>query len=140
MKKVIALVLLSGCFTLKAFTQTKTTSEELLSDIITITDNKYKMDIYQLVTNADGTTMQVKAHSEAPQSVISRDQFVYYSTSIMSSTVDGYIPETSSVQDLDELIGNPDIEINLFMSKNGLQIETKGSSGTNRYTKKWDDY
>lgn len=140
MKKVIAAGLLCLCLSPEVFSQKKTTPEELLTDIVSVRDKKYSMDVYRLVTNEDGTSTQVKAHSEAPLDAISRDQFLYYSSIIMSQIIDDYTPETSTETDLDELIGNADIEINLFMTKNGLQVESKTLVGTTRFTKKWDDY
>src|ERR1700741_4688867 len=111
MKKVI--VSIAVVLSLNSFSQTKTTPEELMTDIVNVSDGKYKMDVYRLITNADNTTIQVKAHSDAPQSVISRDQFLFYATSIMHNIIDAMTPETSKSQDLDELIGNADIEINV---------------------------
>ena len=47
--------------------------------------------------------------------------------------IEGLSNESGGItENLDELIGNPDITINIYMSKNGYQVETKTTEGTNR--------
>jgi len=115
--------------------------KELLEDIVVITGGKYTATDYTLVTLADGSTLQVKYYGEAPAAnVISRDNFVaifsYITIEMLNTITEGQ--ETTST-DLEEIIGNPDVEINCFMNKTGVQIEVKGPEGSNRFTQTWSE-
>ncbi|MFA5971927.1 MAG: hypothetical protein WC780_06220 [Lentimicrobiaceae bacterium] len=115
--------------------------KELLEDIAVISEGKYTATDYTLLTLADGSTLQVKSYAEAPAAnVISRDNFVtffaYITIEVLNGMTEGQ--ETTST-DLEEIIGNPDVEINCFMNKTGVQIEIKGPEGTNRITQKWSE-
>lgn len=115
--------------------------KELLEDIAVISGGKYTATDFSLLTLADGSTLQVKSYAEAPAAnVISRDNFVtffaYITIEVLNGMTEGQ--ETTST-DLEEIIGNPDVEINCFMNKTGVQIEVKGPEGTNRFTQKWSE-
>lgn len=115
--------------------------KELLKDIAVISGDKYTATDYTLLTLADGSTLQVKSYGEAPAAnVISRDNFVtffaYITLEVLNGMTEGQ--ETTST-DLEEIIGNPDVEINCFMNKTGVQIEVKGPDGTKRITQKWSE-
>lgn len=115
--------------------------KELLEDIAVISGGKYTATDYTLLTLADGSTLQVKAYGEAPAAnVISRDNFVTFFAYITIEVLNGMSEgqETTST-DLEEIIGNPDVEINCYMNKTGVQIEVKGPEGTNRITQKWSE-
>lgn len=118
------------------------TQDELLEDIVTVVDNKFTASDYTLLKLSDGTsTLQIKSYAEAPSSgIISRDNFVLFFTNITMTIIEGLSNESGGItENLDELIGNPDITINIYMSKNGYQVETKTTEGTNRITQKWTD-
>ena len=118
------------------------TQDELLEDIVTVVDNKFTASDYTLLIYRDGTsTLQIKSYAEAPSSgIISRDNFVLFFTNITMTIIEGLSNESGGItENLDELIGNPDITINIYMSKNGYQVETKTTEGTNRITQKWTD-
>ena len=108
MKKAITTILFCALFATQMFSQTSTTEEELKTDLVTIADGKYKMDILRLITD-NGKSIQLKAHSECTQTAISRDNFVFMTTNLIFKMIDDLTPETAVSSDLDELIGNPDI-------------------------------
>ena len=116
--------------------------KELLKDVVVISGDKYTATDFNLLSLSDGTTtFQIKSYAEAPVSVISRDNFVAFFTVIVYEMINGLTEDKDAKQtDLEEIIGNPDVEINLFMNKTGVQIEVKGSNGTNRVTQKWSDF
>lgn len=138
MKKLV--ILFAGILlSINAFSQDY--QKELLKDIAVITGGKYTATDFTLLTLADGSTLQVKSYAEAPAAnVISRDNFVtffaYITLEVLNGMTEGQ--ETTST-DLEEIIGNPDVEINCFMNKTGVQIEVKGPDGTNRITQKWEE-
>jgi len=138
MRKDLLKFLFCVLLSTQLFSQVKTTPEELKADVVKITDGIYKMDVLRLITS-NGLSTQVKAHSECAQTAISRDNFIFYTTSILFKVLDELTPEGAKHSDLDELIGKPDYEINLFMGKNGLQLEFISDKGTERKTIKWDD-
>jgi hypothetical protein len=47
--------------------------------------------------------------------------------------------EGASTQDLDEPIGNVDLVINFYFSKNGIQVETKSGDAVDRKTMAWNE-
>ncbi|MDX2128495.1 MAG: hypothetical protein SFU91_05610 [Chloroherpetonaceae bacterium] len=114
----------------------------LMKDMVAIESGKYKTTGYSIITFSDGHTLQVKSYAEAPASgVISRDHFVALFSILAHSIGDEFTKgdEGAKSKDVDELIGNPDVVINCFMTKNGIQVEIKTNQGTNRQTMKWSD-
>lgn len=116
-------------------------TNDLLKDVVTISNGKMIANDYTLVTLTDGTTMQIKTHAEAPESgVISRDNFVTTFVTTTVETIDELVKdEDAEIVNLDEIIGNADVEINIFMTRNGYQLEVKTDEGTDRHTYKWDE-
>lgn len=117
--------------------------KEMLNDIVTIKDGKFTATNFNLLTLSDGsTTYQIKSYAEAPSTgLISRDNFVAIFTVIVYEMISNLSDDPESkTTDLEEIIGNPDVEINCFMNKSGIQIEIKGANGTNRVTQTWKDF
>jgi hypothetical protein len=114
--------------------------EQLLMDVVKTVGDKMVLEEYGIVSgvdeNGDEFTLQVKMYSEAPAvGVISRDNFVGFSMFV-------YVPIILVFGDyevIDEPIGNVDFEVNIYMSKNGIQAEVKDNmEGTsNRETMTW---
>jgi len=138
MKKSFILTLLATCITSFSVAQSIHKSEGLLSDIVKVNNDKYNIDILKIIQSGDNTS-QIKLHAESATNVISRDNFLYFSTLLFTTMVDGMIPEDGFTREIDELIGNADVVVNIYMTKNGLQIETIGAEGIKRTTKKWDE-
>lgn len=115
---------------------------ELLEDMVTISAGKMTADDYTLVTFSNTNTLQIKSYAEAPATgVISRDNFVSFFTYVIMEIINTMIAADpdATTKDMDEIIGNPDIVINCYMAKSGIQVETITSEGTTRNTMKWED-
>lgn len=137
-----------------------TSVEKLLEDVVTVENDKMTTEEFGLLSFpwAPGDKTQLRFYSEAPRSgLISRDNFVGITAVLQTSVLFGFAMEIKSatsaniesmsideVFDFDELdapIGNVDLEINVYMSKGGLQIEfvnTRANS-TERNTMTWKE-
>jgi hypothetical protein len=103
---------------------------------------KMIMEDFTLITLSNHSTLQLKSHGEAPATgVISRDHFVALFSHIITATIDDLTKadEGSTSQELEGIIGNPDISINVYMAKAGIQIEVKNGTEVNRSTMKWEE-
>ena len=126
------------CFAGQAQDYTK----RILTDMVRISNNKMMADDYNLIKKSDGSTLQVKCYGEAPATgVISRDIFVALFTELTVSMIDEMTKadEGATSQDLESIIGNPDIEINVYAAKAGIQVEIKAAGETKRNTVKWEE-
>lgn len=138
MKKTTTLLLLLISF----FAYSQNTKEILLNDLVKIEDSKFTITDYTLLSN-DTKTIQVKAYAEAPKSgLISRDYFIMIFSNILgqfiNETTDQYELKT---ENLNEIIGKPDIEINIYMANAGIQVEVNAiNQKTTRNTYKWSDF
>jgi hypothetical protein len=95
--------------------------------------------------------LQLKLHAEAPQGgVISRDNFVALTSQTLIVVFYGVYAQAYQVSALDFIqavdftdwaapIGAPDLELNLFMTDEGMQFEwVNTADGTrNRWTSTW---
>ncbi len=139
MKKTIFLIaiFLSSCV---LSTNAQNVSEKLLKDIVKIFNGKMTATDFTLLTSG-GKSIQIKAYGEAPaQGVISRDNFIAFFTALCTEMIAGMKTDPNDkTVDLDDIIGKADIEINVYMAKSGIQIETITSAGPNRVTMQWSD-
>lgn len=97
---------------------------------------------------------QLKLKSEAPATgVISRDNFVAFTAHIFITTLLVAMAEAYEVpvsdflkgfdyKELSAPIGTPDLEINLIMTRDGIQIELVNteSNQKSRFTETWDNF
>lgn len=84
---------------------------------------------------------QIKTYAVAPSDgTISRDNFVSIFTIMSNEIISGFFDEGFDSKDLDELIGNPDIVLNFFMTKSGIQMEITSEGETTRITSTWEDF
>jgi phage tail sheath gpL-like len=114
----------------------------LLKDMVKTANGKMTVEDFTLITLSNGNTLQVKSHGEAPATaVISRDNFVaLFSQTVTSITEEmTKADEGATTKDLDGIIGNPDVTVNVFVAKSGIQIEVKTGEEVNRSTVKWED-
>jgi hypothetical protein len=113
----------------------------LAKNIVTLAENKMSATDYTLLKQGDGSSMQIKTHAEAPAAgVMSRDNFVAMFSFMSYSVIDALKSgEGASTQDLDEPIGNVDLVINFYFSKNGIQVETKSGDAVDRKTMAWNE-
>ena len=121
--------------------------QELAEDMVTIKDDKMYIERYELLktTAEDGTVSntQVKLYSTSPTQVISRDNFVCITTMIYTLIIAEMLETVEfDIVEIDEPIGKVDMEINLYMTKEGFQIEVdlKTIGERTRETTKWSDF
>ena len=151
----IALFLLSSLVVAAAPVQAQEWREELLEEAVELRDGKMVIEEYGLVKIAfagyEASQFQVKLYSEAPATaVISRDNFVAMTammqlTILLNAFAEAYqVSATDFIKawDLTELeapIGTPDLEVNLYMTAEGMQIEVvnTASGERTRHTTTW---
>ena len=111
----------------------------LAKELVTIKAGKMVTDEYDLVKiNVPGyeaVQLQIKIHAEAPAvGLMSRDNFVATTTQVVVLTFFAVYAQVYKVNALDFIqavdftelaapIGTPDVELNLFMTNEGLQLE-----------------
>ena len=130
--------------------------KELLEEAVEVREEKMVIEEFGLLSipSAPDAGMQLRLYSEAPAAgVVSRDNLVAITTVLqttfllelaMSLAVN---PDVESLRDLydykelDEPIGNADLEINIYMSKGGLQMEFRDTrtNQTDRSTMTWKE-
>lgn len=142
MKKWILLVI---CFfsVLSAFSIDK---KELLSEEVVILKDKFTTTNFTLYTNKiSGESYQIKSYAEAPINIISRDNFIGYYCAVITMIELVILSETANLDNinftnLDEIIGSPDMIINIIMTKNGIQFEVNNNErNISRNTILWED-
>jgi hypothetical protein len=132
-------------------TYSQTTMAELRQDFVKVLAGKMVAEEFGLYTlslpGRESLKLQIKMHSEAPATgLISRDNFVSYTTSIAMLTLIAGIAEELNVTAsqllgaLDYLqlrapIGTPDVELNIRMTTDGLQIEVVDTSNNTKKRK-----
>lgn len=131
--------------------------KELSEDLVEIKENKMVIEDFALVKiDAEGfdpLSVQVKLYSEAPKNgLISRDTFVSLTSTytyifLISAFADSYEMPTSKfleifeLEDLESLIGKPDLTMSFYFTDEGMQIEFVNTSTgkTNRITRTWKE-
>ena len=129
--------------------------EKLSAELVTIEAGKMVFEEYGLVKlqfpGYEESRFQIKLHSEVPQGgAVSRDNFValtssYFTIIMMESLAQAYqvtaaeFLEAFDYTELESLIGTADLEMNLFMTNEGLQIEIVNTSTGEqmRHTMTW---
>lgn len=152
--RVLVVLILAGFLVPPAAAQ-QDWKQQLAKELVTIKDGKMVYEEYDLakITLPDyqPVQLQLKIHSEAPANgVISRDNFVALTSSLTLVTFYTAYAQTYKVPalqflqavDFTELtasIGTPDIELNLFMTDEGLQFEWVNTADgkRNRWTSTW---
>ena len=139
MKNILLIIFLLGAT--MPFCNAQSSKAALTNELVKIENGKWIINYFTLLSYSDKSTKQVKSHAEAPAvGVISRDYFVALVTTVVYEMIyKGSADANIETKDLDEITGNPDIEINVFMSKTGLQIEYKEGANVKRNTVTWDD-
>lgn len=145
MKRIISTLAL--LFVGLSFAQAQTNpAEKLKEELVTVSNGKYQIEDFQLLTFANDATLQLKTTAAGPEGVISRDQFVAIYSSVGVFMIVAILSEAGvsiddvNFKDLDELIGVADISIHLEMTKNGLQMAITTEDGTERETMTWEEF
>ena len=152
MRQIILQAILIGTTVSAGFGQTDW-RQELARDYAKVQGDKLVIDDYSLVKLAiDGyepTQFQVKVHSEAPSGgLISRDQFVAMTSSFATLILVNSLSEAIAVpaseflqgfssQTLTTPIGTADLELNFFMTNDGVQVEVVDTSTDTRNRVVW---
>ena len=133
-------------------------ASDLLEPMVELQDGKMVIEFYTLdrisLPGYDPMQFQVKHYAEAPaEGIVSRDNFVAITTALnlmllqqsfasalnvpASAFLDAY-----DIQDLDALIGTPDLELTLVLAAGGLQIEIKNTrtGEVSRTTQTWAEF
>lgn len=132
--------------------------QQLSKELVTVRGQKMVADEYDLVKievpGYEPVQLQMKVHAEAPAGgLISRDNFVAITTQMVVMTflvvyAEAYqIPARQFLDAVDftELaapIGTPDVELNLFMTDEGLQFEWVNTADgrRSRWTSTWAEF
>jgi hypothetical protein len=119
-------------------------SSKLKKDLVTVVAGKYNISEFMLLSYSDGNSAQVKMSATCPIDVMNRDNFISIYTSFGIISLLGMLgtneAELPDIKDLDELIGDPDITINLIMAKNGIQMQVITAEGKNNVTTTWEEF
>ena len=136
--------------------------KKLLEEVVEIESGKMTIQEFGLLSFPwayKDKKIQLKFYSEAPESgVVSRDNFVGISSMLQTVLLVGFAMEAKSAtsatadlrdmddllefDELDEPIGKVDLELNLYMSKGGLQMEFVNTldKKTKRKTMTWEEF
>ena len=130
--------------------------EELAADLVVHIDDKMVIEKYSIERiNLPGyapAEFQVKFYMETPHDgAISRDNFVAFSayygiTLLQTMLAEGYDVSPAAFlaayesEDLDAPIGRPDLEISIFMTGEGFQMEIRNTltNEVSRVTETWE--
>ena len=98
MKKII----ITGAFLMAAFfVKAQSTSEILKSDVVEVVDGSFVYDDFQNV-KSNGNSVNISAHVEAPEDIISRDNFVRLSGTIIDETIADLYDENAEIDSAEE--------------------------------------
>ncbi len=125
------------------------------AESVAIADGKMRIEEYQLckvnVPGAAKTSMQIRSYTEAPLNAgISRDFVVSFSAitqTVMVMTFGAAAATGTDIEPLKALscdaitapIGKVDLEVNLYMTGEGFQLEVVADGQSNRQSSRWED-
>ncbi len=130
--------------------------DQLKRDLVIIENDMMVMESFSLdrikLPEYEPLELQIAYRSEAPTSgFISRDNFVAASSVISAGLVQALFAEALNItasefftnyksQEISQPIGKPDIQINIYMTNDGFQIEIVNTSTDEktRTTETWD--
>ena len=130
--------------------------EELREDLVVHRDDKMVIESYSMervnLPGYEPVELQVKFYMETPHDdAISRDNFVAFSTYFGVTVLLSMLAEPFNVsateflaayesEDLDAPIGRPDLEISIFMTGEGFQLEIRNTrtNEVSRVTETWE--
>lgn len=130
---------------------------ELSEEYVALSEDKMTIDDVGIVKiEIDGyepVSFQFKVHSEAPRAgIISRDSFVAMTSTLshlLIATIfsDAYQVSASdfltglSITNLKSIIGSADLELNMYMTDEGIQMEFVNTSTNQRtrFTQTWEE-
>lgn len=138
-------LLLSAAFLATAPAQEKW-RKELSADVVQTKDGKMtieKAEIFKTEEEGESVRLQIKLNAECPESAgISRDNFVAFTVVAYMKFLEGMAGgEPYNTETLESLIGKADLEINVYMTKEGFQIQSVNHKNGEKEnsTTKWAD-
>ena len=129
--------------------------QTLSKELVTVKDGKMTSEEFSLakiaVPGYEPVQLQIKVHAEAPHGgLVSRDNFVALTAQMMILVFYGVYAQAYQVNALDFIqavdftelaapIGTHDIELNLFMTEEGMQFEWVNTADgqRSRWTSTW---
>jgi hypothetical protein len=159
---LIPLILATALSLQPALAQSNSAVEaRLRSDVVTEQEGKFTIDRFSIcqlvrpVTLGGGATdpFQVKSHMEAPaDGFISRDNFVTFSTEVAfqlrvdfaSQFIQGLTPSEALAallcKQIESPIGKVDLELDLYMTRDGVQVGIRETSSgeSETQTRTWN--
>jgi hypothetical protein len=153
--RTIVSVLAASAFPL-ALSAQQSWQEELQQDLVEVRAGKMVVEGFSLdrvaLPQYEPVEFQVGYYAEAPASgVISRDNFVAFTTLLTVTALQQIIAQAYNVSaiefleayeshDLQQPIGRPDLEIKVYMTAEGFQLEVANTSTgeSSRSTQTWD--
>lgn len=136
-------------FSVSAQSEKKDYTQKLNKEVVEIVDSSYVYSTYFLIKESKNSdNVQIKLYSTAPKTIISRDNFVMYTTGIFSmistiallSSAENLEFEDFVIDELDEPIGEVDESILITMTKNGIQIIFSTKEDKENITMTWDEW
>jgi uncharacterized Ntn-hydrolase superfamily protein len=116
-------------------------------ELVTHIDGKMKATDYVQISMIEGTSIYVKLYAEVLESgIISRDKFVDLFSKITTVFIPKMLSESGltyndyKINTIEEFKNREvDIQINCYMDKHGIRIETKRGDETKQYFYNWDE-
>jgi len=140
-KKLSIFVILLLCSIL-SFSQ-KDYSQKFKKEIVKIETGKFTIENFMLMQLSNDKTVQVKLSATCPIEVMSRDNFISlfktWSTDMLHNFFSDEDMKLTKLNELDELIGEPDIKLHFVMTKNGLQVQTEIFGEKGNHTGTWQE-
>jgi phage tail sheath gpL-like len=140
---LICIVILSS---LKSFGQADIKAK-LLKDIVKTENGKFTLEEYGFLVTLEANILEVKVTSDAPVNLISRDNFISISSSMVNAITASTLKNKGLTgnEDLhltmrDKQVAPADITIQIEMNQEGLtyKVNAKGYQGSNKI--EWDQF
>ena len=140
---LICIVILSS---LKSFGQADIKAK-LLKDIVKTENGKFTLEEYGFLVTLEANILEVKVTSDAPVNLISRDNFISISSSMVNAITASTLKNKvlTGNEDLhqtmrDKQVAPADITIQIEMNQEGLtyKVNAKGYQGSNKI--EWDQF
>ena len=138
---LVWLSVLCGTFLLfsgNTWAETKDWQKELKMDLVKVSRGKYSITEYQ-VCKQGTSSIQLKAYSEAPTRIISRDYFVAFTTLYDAELVRQL--GDLECKDIKASIGSADVEISIVMTDEAIKmdLQDKRTNTKKAATVLWSD-
>jgi|GEM_PF-2678681 len=118
-------------------TQAQSSFEDLKNDVVVTTDQKMTITLYRMITSND-VSVQYKYYAEAPAAgLMSRDYFVELFFEFYQASI--YEFDAPEITPIDEIVGEADTEIKIFMGHPSLQYSRTENGKPTKNNFQWKD-